>query len=199
MPPAVVPPFESFVAPVVSVAVVVPLVVGVPLTGQVMLAPAATVAGAAGVQVPTVTPGGKPVTVQVAAIALAVAVALFEHLIVPVYAVPTVAVAGSPVRSGTISDAVVVMIPVAELLPPVVVPPTLSFEAPVVAVKVVAPMAVGVPVTGQEMLVLGATVAGGAGVQVPTVTPGGSPLMAHVAAVALTVASAVLVHLRVPL
>ena len=131
--------------------------------------------------------------------ALAVAVALFVHLMVPAYAVPTVAVAGRPVKSGAMSDAVVVITPLAELLPPVVVPPTLSFEAPVVAVYVVAPMDVGVPLTGQEMLAPGATVAGGAGVHVPIVTPGGRPLIAHVAAVALSGASALLVHFRVPL
>ena len=84
LPPAVVPPLESLVPPVVTVTVVEPLADGVPLTGQEMLVPAATVAGGAGVQVPTVTPGGRPVTAQVAAVALAVAVALLVHLIVPV-------------------------------------------------------------------------------------------------------------------
>lgn len=41
--------------------------------------------------------------------------------------------------------------------------------------------------------------AGGVGVQVPTVTPGGNPEMLHVALVALAVADALLVHLIVPL
>jgi hypothetical protein len=68
---------------VVTVTVVEPLAVGVPETGQEMLLPAATVAGGAGAHVPTVTPGGRPVTAQVALTALAVAVALFVHLMVP--------------------------------------------------------------------------------------------------------------------
>ena len=83
LPPAVVPPLTSLVAPVVAVTVVVPVAVGVPLTGQLMLVPAATVAGGAGVHVPTVTPGGRPLTEHVALIALAVADALLVHLIVP--------------------------------------------------------------------------------------------------------------------
>ena len=83
LPPDVVPPLVSLVAPVVTVAVVVPLAVGVPLTGQEMLEPAATVAGGAGVQVPTVTPGGRPETEHVADVALAVASELLVHLTVP--------------------------------------------------------------------------------------------------------------------
>ena len=83
LPPLVVPPLVSLVAPVVTVTVDEPLAVGVPLTGQLMLALAATVAGGVGVQVPTVTPGGRPVTEQEAAVALAVAVAEFVHRIVP--------------------------------------------------------------------------------------------------------------------
>jgi len=79
-----VPPLVSLVAPVVTVTVDEPLAVGVPLTGQLMLAPAATVAGGTGVQAPTVTPAGSPLTEQVAAVALAVAVAEFVHRIVPV-------------------------------------------------------------------------------------------------------------------
>ena len=67
----------------VTVTVLLPNVAGVPLTGHEMLAPAAIVAGGAGVQVPTVTPGGRPETVQLAAVAAAVALALFVHLIVP--------------------------------------------------------------------------------------------------------------------
>ena len=85
LPPAVVPPLVSLVAPVVAVTVDAPAAkaVGVPLTGQVMLEPAATVAGGTGEHAPTVTPAGKPDTAHVAAIALAVAAALFVHLIVP--------------------------------------------------------------------------------------------------------------------
>ena len=83
LPPAVVPPLVSLLAPVVAVTVDGPDAVGVPLTGQLMLAPAATVAGGGGEQAPTVTPGGRPLTEHVALVALAVAAALFVHLIVP--------------------------------------------------------------------------------------------------------------------
>ena len=83
LPPLVVPPLESLVAPVVAVSVLAPTAVGVPLTGQEMLEPAATVAGGAGVHVPTVTPAGRPASEQVALVALAVAVALFVHFSVP--------------------------------------------------------------------------------------------------------------------
>ena len=83
LPPVVVPPLVSMVAPVVAVSVVAPGAVGVPLTAHEMLAPAATVAGVDGVQVPIVTPGGRPLTEQVAAVALAVAVALLVQTSVP--------------------------------------------------------------------------------------------------------------------
>ena len=76
-------PLVSLVAPVVSVTVLLPVVVGVPLTGHEMLAPAAIVAGGVGVQAPTVTPAGKPAVEQVAAIALAVALALLVQRMVP--------------------------------------------------------------------------------------------------------------------
>lgn len=79
----VVPPLTSLVAPVVAVTVLEPGAVGVPETGQEMLAPAATVAGGVGVHAPTVTPGGKPETVQVALRALAEAETLLVHLSVP--------------------------------------------------------------------------------------------------------------------
>ena len=96
------------------------------------------------------------------------------------------------------SEPVVAMTAVVMLLPPVPVPPLASLVAPVVAVSVVEPGAVGVPDTEHEMLVPAATVAGVDGVQVPTVTPGGRPLTEQVAAVALAVAVAELVHLSVP-
>jgi hypothetical protein len=96
------------------------------------------------------------------------------------------------------SEAAVTMAAVVELLPPVVVPPLVSLVAPVVAVKVVEPEAVGVPETVHEMLAPAATVAGVEGVQVPSVTPGGKPLTEQEAAVALAVAVAELVHLSVP-
>ena len=199
LPPVVVPPLASFVAPVVAVSVVAPEAVGVPLTGHEILAPAATVAGGTGEHAPTVTPGGSPVTEQVAFVAEAVAVALLVHLSVPLYATPSVAVAGNPDTSGVISEPVVVMASVVWLLPPVVAPPLVSLVAPVVAVSVVEPVAVGVPLTGHEMLAPAATVAGGTGEQVPMVTPGGNPETEQVAEAADAVAAALLVHLSVPL
>jgi hypothetical protein len=84
-------------------------------------------------------------------------------------------------------------------LPPVVVPPFESFVAPVVAVTVTDPVAVGVPETAHEMLEPTATEAGGVGVQAPTVTPAGNPLIEHVAAMAAPVAVAEFVHKTVPL
>jgi hypothetical protein len=96
------------------------------------------------------------------------------------------------------SEPVVVIAAVARLLPPVPLPPLRSLVAPVVAVRVVDPGAVGVPDTGQLMLEPAVTVAGGVGVHEPMVTPGGRPLMAQVAAVALAVALALFVHFSVP-
>jgi hypothetical protein len=83
LPPADVLPFVSLVAPVTTETVLDEVAVGVPLMVQVMLVPAATVAGVDGEQAPTVTPAGKPVIAQDAAAALAVAVALLVHLTVP--------------------------------------------------------------------------------------------------------------------
>ena len=97
-----------------------------------------------------------------------------------------------------ISDALVAIVAVAELLPPVVVPPFVSLVAPDVAVTVVEPGAVGVPLMGQLMLDPGATAAGGVGEQAPTVTPGGRPLTEQLAAIALAVAPELFVHLTVP-
>lgn len=74
----------SFVAPVVVVTVDVPTVVGVPETEHEIDAPAAMVAGGVGVQVPMVTPAGRPDVVQDALVALAVAPELFVQRIVPV-------------------------------------------------------------------------------------------------------------------
>ena len=109
------------------------------------------------------------------------------------------AVVGKPERSTLISEPTVAMDFVAELLPPEPVPPLTSLVAPVVAVTVLEPAAVGVPLTGQEMLAPMATVAGGKGEQVPTVTPGGKPATEQLAFVAAAVAPALLVHLIVPL
>ena len=83
LPPVVAPPLMSLMAPVVAVKVVEPGAAGVPLTVQLMLAPGATVAGVDGVQVPMATPGGKPLTEQDAAVALAVAVELLVQTSVP--------------------------------------------------------------------------------------------------------------------
>jgi hypothetical protein len=77
-------PVASLAAPVVTPTVDEPEAVGVPETAHEMLAPAATVTGGVGVHAPSVTPGGKPVTAQVALVALAVAAALLVHLTVPV-------------------------------------------------------------------------------------------------------------------
>jgi hypothetical protein len=107
LPPDVVPPLVSFVAPVCTDTVDVATVVGVPETGHDMLAPIATVAGATGVQAPTVTPAGNPLIAHVAFEAGAVAAALLVQSIVPEYATPTVAVAGKPERFGCISEPVV--------------------------------------------------------------------------------------------
>lgn len=96
------------------------------------------------------------------------------------------------------SDCVVEMVVVAVLLPPVPVPPLVSLVAPVVAVTVNEPPVVGVPETGHEIVAPAATVAGGTGVQAPTVTPGGRPETAHVALSADAVAVALLVHTTVP-
>ena len=83
LPPAVVPPLTSLVAPVVAVTADAPAAVGVPVTAQLMLLPTAIVAGVEGVHAPTVTPEGRPDTAHVALTALAVAVALLVHKIVP--------------------------------------------------------------------------------------------------------------------
>lgn len=83
LPPAVVPPLVSFVAPVVTDAVVVAGAVGVPDTEQEIDAPIATVAGVVGVQVPTVTPTGRPEIEHVAFAAVAVAEAEFVQRMVP--------------------------------------------------------------------------------------------------------------------
>ena len=105
---------------------------------------------------------------------------------------------GKPLRSILMSEPDTATACVAELLPPAVVPPLLSLAAPVTAVTVTLLVVVGVPLTAHEMLLPATTVAGGVGVQVPTVTPAGRPEIAHVAAVAAAVAEALLVHLIVP-
>jgi hypothetical protein len=74
----------SLVAVDVTDAVIGPGMVGVPETGHEMVAPGASEAtGNGGVQVPTVTPGGRLKMAQVGLSAGAVAVALFVHSRVP--------------------------------------------------------------------------------------------------------------------
>jgi len=63
----------------------------------------------------------------------------------------------------------------------VLLPALLSFVAPVVPVAVELPIAVGVPETGHTIVPPAATVAGGTGVQVPTVRPAGRPASEQVA------------------
>jgi hypothetical protein len=192
LPPVVVPPFVSFVAPVVTVTVGVPFVVGVPLTGHVIVPPGAMLAGAVGVQVPTVTPGGNPVTLQVALSADPVAVGLFRQTIEPVYVEPTVAVAGSPERSGTMSEPLAASTVVAVLFAVFG-----SFDAPVVPVTVDVDGVVGVPVTEHVIVAAGATVVGGTGEHV-AVRPAGKPVTPQAAAVAATAGAAAFEQVNVP-
>ena len=107
-------------------------------------------------------------------------------------------VAGKPDRLILMSDPDVTIACVAVLFPPAPVPPLLSLAAPVTTVTDVLPDAVGVPLTGHEMLAPATTIAGGVGVHAPTVTPAGSPEAAHVALAAAAVALALFVHLIVP-
>ena len=83
LPPDVMPPLLSLVAPVVTTTGLGAFDVGVPETVHEMEAPMATVAGVAGTQPVTVTPAGNPATEQEALMADAVAVALLVHLMVP--------------------------------------------------------------------------------------------------------------------
>ena len=187
----------SFVAPVDPLSVEEPTVVGVPETVQVITPDGATEAGGVGVH-DVVRPAGRPVTAQDAFVAVTAGAAAFEQVNVPEYGTPMLADVGSPVMLIDISDCTTETEAVAELLPPVVVPPLLSLVAPVVAVTVTEPDVVGVPETEHEMLEPAATVAGGVGVQVPTVTPAGRPLIAQVALSALAVAVALFVQSTVP-
>ena len=83
LPPAVVPPLTSLIAPVLTETVELPDATGVPLIAHEMLASGATDAGGVGAQMPTVTPAGKPEMTQDALVALAVAVALLVQRTVP--------------------------------------------------------------------------------------------------------------------
>ena len=73
-----------------------------------------------------------------------------------------------------------------------------SLVAPVVPFRVDEPGAVGVPEMLQVMLAPAATDVGGAGIHA-VVRPAGRPLMAQVAAVAVSAGEAALVHVKVPL
>ena len=73
-----------------------------------------------------------------------------------------------------------------------------SLVAPVVPVNVLEPTVVGVPDTVQVTVAPAATVAGTVG-EHDVVSPGGRPLTAHDAVVALTAGAAALVQLNVPL
>jgi hypothetical protein len=192
LPPPVAPPLVSLTAPVVTVTVGTPFVVGVPLTGHVIVPPGAILAGAVGAQTPTVTPGGRPLTLQVALSAVPVAVALFLHTIEPVYTVPTVAVVGRPVRSGTMSEPLAASVVVVVLLAVFG-----SFEAPVVPVTVDELVAVGVPETVHVIVAPGATETGGTGEHV-VVRPAGKPVTPQLAAVAAMAGAAAFEQVKVP-
>jgi hypothetical protein len=189
--------FGSLVAPVVPLTVNVPPVVGVPVTVHEMREAGATVVGGVGVHV-VVRPEGKPVTAQEAAVAATAGGAALVHVYVPEYGWPIAAEGGNPASEIVISEPVTAMAAVVVLLPPVVVPPLVSLVAPVVAVTVTEPVAVGVPATSQEMVLPAARVTGGVGVQAVTLTPGGRPVTLQVAAMALAVALALLVQVTVP-
>ena len=74
-----------------------------------------------------------------------------------------------------------------------------SFVAPVVALTVADPAAVGVPETGHEIVPPKVTDAAGlAGVHAPSVSPAGNPLALHVAVLAATVPGAALVQTMLP-
>lgn len=107
------------------------------------------------------------------------------------------AVVGRPDKSTDMSEPVTAIDVVAELLPPVPVPPLLSLVAPVVPVTVTVPVAVGVPETVHEIVPDGATFVGGVGVQ-DVVKPAGRPDTAHVAFVAVTDGAAAFVQVKVP-
>jgi hypothetical protein len=84
LPPVVRPPLVSLVAPVATEAVVVAGEVGMPETGHEIDTPIASeAAGSVGEHVPTVTPGGRPVTAQETLRAAPVAVVLLVHSTVP--------------------------------------------------------------------------------------------------------------------
>lgn len=188
----------SLPAPVEPDKVELPTAVGVPVTVQVIVAPGATEAAGTVGEHDVLRPAGRPASAQVALVAAMEGAAALVHVYEPEYATPMLAVAGSPERLMLISEPETATALVAVLLPPPVVPPLLSLVAPVVAVIVDDPGAVGVPLTEHEMLAPAATEAGGTGEQTPTVTPAGRPETLHVAFVALAVAVALFVHFTVP-
>lgn len=79
--PVLFPVVVSFDAPVDPLAVNEPDVVGMPVTGQLIEMPAFTVAGVAGVQVPSDNPAGRPLEmVQDAEVAVAPPAALLQTI-----------------------------------------------------------------------------------------------------------------------
>jgi hypothetical protein len=104
------------------------------------------------------------------------------------------AVVGKPASEIAISELLVVTGLVATSLAGLV-----SLMAEVVTDAVVVPVAVGVPVTGQEMdAPMASEATGVVGVHGPTVTPGGKPVTAHITFKPAAVAVALLVHLMTP-
>jgi hypothetical protein len=95
--------------------------------------------------------------------------------------------------SGVMSEPVVVSVVTAVLL--VLLP---SLVAPVVPLTVDVPGVVGVPVTVQRICALGATDAGGLGVQ-DVERPAGKPVTAQLAAVAVMSGDAPFLQTKVPL
>ncbi len=178
LPPAVVPPLVSLVAPVVTVTVTAPEVVGVPVTGQTMLEPAVTVAGGAGTQAPTVRPAGRPATAHEAAVAR-------RRGGRTVGAEDGAGVGDADAGGGGQARQIGRHVGADH--------GDGSGGGVVAAGRRAAVGVVGgagrdgdghragwwsaCPLTGQEMVALAATVAGGTGVQAPTVTPAGRPEM----------------------
>jgi hypothetical protein len=101
---------------------------------------------------------------------------------------------GRPDRSGAMSEPTVAMAFVAVSLAVLV-----SLVAVDVTEAVTEPGVVGVPETGHEIEAPGASdVTGRAGVQVPTVTPGGRLVIAHVGLMAAPLDAAALAQTTVP-
>jgi hypothetical protein len=107
--------------------------------------------------------------------------------------VPTIAVAGSKLRSTDMSEPVVVSVAVAVLLRLLE-----SLPAPVVPLTLETAGVVGVPVTVQSICAPGATVEGGTG-EHDVERPEGNPETEQLAAVAATAGAAAFLQTNVPL